>query len=91
MSYTFRYTGSARFEFPDKEVYGCEAVWEGDVRYTVQHLGVGQLFVLLQRFLESLRNQTIKHSDTIQDRWAQGNTNPEEHTPPGTPKRFLAI
>ena len=95
MSYTFRHTGSARFEFPDKKVYGCEAVWEGDVRYTVQNLGVGRLGVLLQRllqrFLESLQNQTIKHSDTRQDFWAQCNAHPEEHAAQGTPGRVLVI
>ena len=66
-------------------------VWGGDVRYTVQHLSVGQLFVLFQRFLESLRNQTNKHSGTRKDHWAQGDTHPEEHATPGTPKRFLVI
>ena len=91
MSYTFRYTGSARFEFPDKEAYGCETVWKGDVRYTVQHLSVGQLFVLLQRFLESLRNQTIKHSDTRKDRRAQGDAHPEEHAAQGTLGGALVI
>ena len=87
----FRHTESARFEFPDKKVYKCKATREGDVRYTVQHLSVGQLFVLFQRFLESLRNQTNKHSGTRKDRWAQGNTHPEEHAAQGTLKRALVI
>ena len=91
MSYRSRYTGSARLEFPDKEAHGCEAVWEGSIPYTFQHLGVSQLFVLLQRFLESLRNQTIKHSDTRKDRRAQGDTHPKENAAQGTLGGALVI
>jgi len=45
-------------------------------------------------FRDSLRAYGIKtneRSDTRQDRWAQGNTHPEEHAAQGTLKRALVV